>query len=364
MARKTAHPPANPRTMFPRRSRLFFYLLSAASLASILFLHRHHLPSLLRPLWDSPPRPFIPLHHFHADNVSIPVLCRLHGWSPRSSPRRVLDAVLFSNELDLLEIRFHSLLPFVDLFLLLESNSTFTGFPKPLVFLENIRRFDFAADKIVYGSFTPLPDPQSPPTSFRMESIQRSAVNSLLRQSAAAGDLVIMADADEIPSPHTVQLLRWCDGVPPVIHLELKHYLYSFEFPVDFSSWRATANLYRPGMAYRHSRRSDFILADSGWHCSFCFRKIDDFVFKMSAYSHADRVRRRSFLDHGRIQRIICEGGDLFDMLPEEYSFRDLIKKMGPILKSASAVHLPQFLIENADRFMFLLPGGCLRPPD
>lgn len=140
--------------------------------------------------------------------------------------------------------------------------------------------------------------------------------------------------------------------------------MYSFEFPVDFSSWRATANVYRPGMLYKHSRRSDVILADAGWHCSFCFRGIGDFVFKMKAYSHADRVRTPSLLDRGRIQRIICEGGDLFDMLPEEYSFRELIKKMGPIPKSASAINLPPYLIQNADRFRFLLPGGCLRSPE
>lgn len=48
-------------------------------------------------------------------------------------------------------------------------------------------------------------------------------------------------------------------------------------------------------------------------------------------------------------------------MLPEEYTFRDLFKKMGPIPKSASAVHLPSYLIKNADKFRFLLPGGCLR---
>lgn len=86
-----------------------------------------------------------------------------------------------------------------------------------------------------------------------------------------------------------------------------------------------------------------------------------DIAFKMEAYSHADRVRRKNFLDHERIQRIVCEGGDLFEMLPEEYSFKELIRKMGPIPRSASAVHLPPYLIENADRFGFLLPGGCLR---
>ncbi|KAG0475487.1 hypothetical protein HPP92_015173 [Vanilla planifolia] len=366
MARKLFHTFSNSRRLIPRSPLPFLLLAIAYTIIALLLLHRQYLPSLFRPLWDAPPRPFTRLPHFYAENVSFPLLCRLHGWSPRPIPRRVFDAILFSNELDLLEIRYHSLLPFVDHFLLIESNSTFTGLPKPLFFLQNVHRFDFVADKLVYGSFKPFSIPRSPSyTPFHMESILRSAVNSLLRKSGAAfGDIVIMADADEIPSPHTVQLLRWCDGIPTVLHLELRHYMYSFEFPVDFSSWRATANVYRTGISYRHSRRSDLILADAGWHCSFCFRRIEDFVFKMLAYSHADRVRLQSFLDRSRIQRIICEGADLFDMLPEEYSFKELIKKMGPIPRSASAVHLPRYLIENAERYRFLLPGGCLRSPE
>ncbi|KAM7508216.1 hypothetical protein LguiA_018669 [Lonicera macranthoides] len=81
----------------------------------------------------------------------------------------------------------------------------------------------------------------------------------------------------------------------------------------------------------------------------------------MKAYSHADRVKSNNFLDHSRIQKLICQGDNLFDMLPEEYSFQELIKKMGSIPSSTSAVHLPAHLIDNADKFKFLLPGGCLR---
>ncbi|KAM7511528.1 hypothetical protein LguiB_010403 [Lonicera macranthoides] len=77
----------------------------------------------------------------------------------------------------------------------------------------------------------------------------------------------------------------------------------------------------------------------------------------MKAYSHADRVKSNDFLDHSRIQKLICRGDDLFDMLPEEYSIQELIKKMGSIPSSTSAVHLPAHLIDNAYKFKFLLPG-------
>jgi hypothetical protein len=43
--------------------------------------------------------------HYHAEGIPISKLCEIHGWTPRKTPRRVFDAIIFSNELDLLEIR-------------------------------------------------------------------------------------------------------------------------------------------------------------------------------------------------------------------------------------------------------------------
>ncbi|KAL6223864.1 hypothetical protein ACLB2K_002721 [Fragaria x ananassa] len=295
---------------------------------------------------DKPPAPFIRLPHYYAENVSLDHLCSLNDWSLRAAPRRIFDAIIFSNELDLLDIRWHELDPYVTKFLIIEANTTFTGFPKPLFFASNRNRFAFAEEKIVHYVFpgtTLLRGSHTDP--FKLESMQRVAMNSLLLQAGISyGDVIIMSDTDEIPGPQTLKLLQWCDGIPYKMHLELKHYMYSFEFPVDYSSWRATAQIYTPNTKYQHIRQTDDLLSDAGWHCSFCFRHIDDFVFKMTAYSHADRVRRRDFLDYRRIQRLICQGDDLFDMLPEEYTFKDLIKKMGSIPKSASAVHLPQLI--------------------
>lgn len=346
---------------------LFLLLLILVPICVIgIFTHGQKISYFFRPLWDNPPPPFIRVPHYYAENVSMDHLCRLHGWSLRSEPRRVFDAIIFSNELDMLEVRWRELHPYVSKFVILESNTTFTGIPKPLFFASNRARFAFAEDKIAHGVFSGrAADRGSHKDPFVLESEQRGAMNGLLHRTGISnGDLLIMSDTDEIPSPHTIKLLQWCDEVPPVLHLELRHYMYSFEFPVDYSSWRATAHIYGPWTQYRHSRLTNIILSDAGWHCSFCFRYIREFVFKMTAYSHADRVKRSDFLKHSRIQKLICQGDDLFDMLPEEYSFSELIKKMGSIPRSASAVNLPAYLIENAVKYRFLLPGGCIRPSE
>ncbi|KAI7734779.1 hypothetical protein M8C21_007085 [Ambrosia artemisiifolia] len=326
-----------------------------------VYFHGQKITYFLRPLWQSPPKPFITIPHYYHENVSMDSLCKLHGWKLRDYPRKVYDAVLFNNEIDMLTIRWKELHPYITQFVLLETNSTFTSIPKPHYFAINRERFDFVEPRLTYGTIGGRFKKGENP--FVEEAYQRVALDQLLKIAGIEdGDLLIMSDVDEIPSAHTIDLLRWCDGPPPIVHLNLNNYLYSFEFNVDHSSWRASVHRYQKGKTrYAHYRQTDYLLADSGWHCSFCFRKIADFVFKMKAYSHTDRVRFSHFLDPKRIQNVICNGYDLYDMLPEEYTFKDIIAKMGPIPHSYSAVHLPSYLLNNADKYSYLLPGNCIR---
>ena len=255
-------------------------------------------------------------------------------------------------------------MPLVTKFLVMESNATFTGMKKPLFFKQHESRYKFAQSKLEYfflpsRPYTPNENP------FINERYQRQALGrSLIQAGMQDGDLLITADVDEIPSAYTIQLLQNCDGYPPIMHLQLRNYIYSFEFLVDYSSWRSSVQIFNKDTPYKHVRKSDHLLADAGWHCSFCFRYIADFVFKMQAYSHADRVRYPSFLNPERIQRIICEGTDIFDMLPEEFSFKELIGKLGAVARSFSGVHLPKVLLEKVETFRFLLPGNCKRKPE
>ncbi|KAK4399679.1 hypothetical protein Sango_1074000 [Sesamum angolense] len=100
----------------------------------VIYVHGQKITYFLRPLWESPPKPFHERPHYYHENVSMENLCKLHGWGIREYPRRVYDAVLFSNEVDILKIRWKELYPYVTEFVLLESNSTFTGLPKPFAF--------------------------------------------------------------------------------------------------------------------------------------------------------------------------------------------------------------------------------------
>lgn len=76
--------------------------------------------------------------------------CRKHGLSACDRARRVYDLVLFSTELDWLEIRLHAHAPYVDYFVVVESPTTFTKLSKPLVLQQNWDRFADFHHKIIY----------------------------------------------------------------------------------------------------------------------------------------------------------------------------------------------------------------------
>ena len=173
-------------------------------------------------------------------------LCHLHGWRLWETTRRIFDAVLFRKELDVLPIRWNELLPYVTKFVILESNSTFTGLPKPLNFGNNKDMFQFAESKYLYGMVGGRDLRGLNP--FFEESFQRVALDRLLGSSGIKnGDLLIMSDVDEIPSAHTINLLRSCDGIPPIMHLQLRDYLYSFEYFQGYGSGRSSVHIYQKG---------------------------------------------------------------------------------------------------------------------
>ncbi|TDL20964.1 glycosyl transferase [Rickenella mellea] len=372
------------------------------------FIDASHIPS------PSGPSRIIP--HFHAAGIDFDEkICKLHGWEAREvkDGREVWDALIFDGELDLLEIRMRELDDVVDKWFILESNRTLNGQPKPLHFAEAqyTHRFSRFSDRIVYRSLLGHASSSSSPasqnyfkgnnnhdrhTSNTWEARQRSALTSLIKTRVSnlhRAPLVIMSNVDEIPSAHTISLLRSCvferslsgtrdfgngdiggnDGYGGknmigggVLHLEMKQYLYSFEWPTGIRSWRAQVHEWGDHTVYTHDlspHGGGVMLADAGWNCVFCLRRLEDFKAKLLGYSERDPS-----LSLDSIQMAVCEGKDILKVIPEANSgycqqYKDFMKKIN-LKPSMSAVGLPRYLIENADKFGYMLPGGCVRDSD
>lgn len=141
---------------------------------------------------------------------------------------KVIDAFLFFQELDLLEIRLAYLDPYVDRFVIVEACQTFSGKPKSFVFEEHAQRFAKYLDKIEYQKITDFHDDfdsvrkylksadtpghqkilkileqhgHYPKTELHwvLDSYHRECIHLALDRIADDEDVVVISDLDEIP---------------------------------------------------------------------------------------------------------------------------------------------------------------------
>ncbi|PWN22613.1 glycosyl transferase [Microstroma glucosiphilum] len=335
---------------------------------------RHHwqevkdtLSYSTRPLWDRAdgPTDIIPRLHEESLAPDSAEACQRHGWTLRPTKPLLVDVVLFSTEVELFEIRLRELSDVVDIFVVVESTHDLMGRERNLTFANRRGAFSQWESRLRYHLHQGRERTESD-GFFRLVNELRGGVTAFLRDEVQPpeGSLILMADVDEIPSRATMKLLKACTAPLP-IHLQMQNYIYSFEWVTDARSWRAQVHLYGEDFSYIHGKASEVAIADAGWHCSFCFRTLEEFVIKMRGASHANRLYDRAdwqaMLSASRIQNKICSGQDIFDMLPEAYTWNELIRLWKGATKSSSAAHLPAAVIEQHERFAFLLPGGCLR---
>ncbi len=132
-------------------------LVVAGTLVYVLSHYHYQIRNVIsygtRPLWDTADGPSHVIPHYYAEGMLLDEhTCSLHGWKPRVNLQdyKLLDAILMSSELDLLEIRLNELSPTVDRFFIIESNATFTGLPKETYFANNRKRFAQFEKKISY----------------------------------------------------------------------------------------------------------------------------------------------------------------------------------------------------------------------
>jgi beta-1,4-mannosyl-glycoprotein beta-1,4-N-acetylglucosaminyltransferase len=162
-------------------------------------------------------RPWMEIPQYSHPDIAPAERCAAFGSTsrPKTKDFRVIDAIIFSIELDLLEIRLIELWSYIDVFLILEGNVTFTGLPKPMIFQEHRERFARAKAKIVYRDIANLTTGESKEVreGSTNEAATRQVITNLLRDTihAADSDLIMESDVEEIPSASNISLLRSCE---------------------------------------------------------------------------------------------------------------------------------------------------------
>ena len=168
---------------------------------------------------------------------------------------KIYDCFTFFNELDLLELRLKQLDSVVDYFVIVEANKTFSGAPKPSIFLQNEKRFERWKSKILY-LYTDLPSfnlidkiitflmdskflPRFGTSSLGLNYLanlfgigrwkfvfsQRDKIGNLLRK-ANEEDIILFSDLDEIPRIKSKKQLQSLVKEDELTIFKQKHFIY------------------------------------------------------------------------------------------------------------------------------------------
>jgi beta-1,4-mannosyl-glycoprotein beta-1,4-N-acetylglucosaminyltransferase len=195
----------------------------------------------------------------------------------------LVDAFMFFNEFDVLEMRLKTLWDHVDLFILVESAETHTGNSKPLHFKDNQERYSKYLSKIRYIE---APTCTGARGLWDLEKHQRDCIK--LGLDGIPDDATIMiSDVDEIPDP--VKITKGTGTVG----LHMTMFEYSFEYMFTGEPWIGTvvttikaAKEHGPNY-FRYNRWRFPIIPDAGWHLS-SFGDAGNLQNKIKNYAHAN----------------------------------------------------------------------------
>ena len=201
--------------------------------------------------------------------------CRAFGWKKRSGPIRIYYAIIFGNELRVLDILLHEVYNYVDKIFMIEASRTLQNKPKLHYLQENKDRLrKFKKVKIVSLKDSELNwellEKSTASISeillrkiskrgdnilgYRMEWAQRGFMaNAVLHHGIADDDIVIFADADEIISAELLLTLRRCKPKQNHFNVCLQNFVYGFACSGP-NSWYG--NAIRTGESFLHATKS------------------------------------------------------------------------------------------------------------
>ena len=214
----------------------------------------------------------------------------------------VIDAFMFFNELDLLEIRLNILDPYVDKFVIVEARHTFMGKEKLLYYLENKERFAKWNDKIIHYIVDDISEKEwnkaklSPNVGagehwWVREFSQKENILKALTQ-CRDDDVIFVSDLDEIWNPEAISLAMEKDRIYKCKQIAYHYYLNNHS-DQDINGWVGThfgtyAMLKKYGVNhFRNKGNNPIIIENGGWHFTFMGGE-EAIKTKIEAYSHQE----------------------------------------------------------------------------
>jgi beta-1,4-mannosyl-glycoprotein beta-1,4-N-acetylglucosaminyltransferase len=233
--------------------------------------------------------------------------------------KKVVDAFIFYNELDMLEYRLNVLADTVDHFVLVESTKTFMGFDKPLYYAENKERFSKFNDKIVHivvdNFIVPNVDKNE---QWNNEAIQRNHIHpGIVELELEDYDYILISDIDEIPDPKLIHTYKTSNSILPFANLKQEFFYYNLHHKMNeiwiFPKLITYQEYVRLGSVPHKIRNlnAPTTLDKSGWHLSY-FGDVEYIKNKIQNFSHQE-YNTAEITDESLLQSRIKNGEDILN---------------------------------------------------
>jgi beta-1,4-mannosyl-glycoprotein beta-1,4-N-acetylglucosaminyltransferase len=247
---------------------------------------------------------------------------------------KVIDAFMFFNELDVLEIRLNELNSVVDTFVIVESAELHgSTAKKPFLLKENWHRFAPFHHKIKHVMLETLePAYTDYASGWKRENYQRSALMApVLEASTSPSDIMLLSDCDEIPKRGAViEGARLCQQVG-MCKFELDFFFYNvnnyigkwcrstigtvqqYKDAGGFNEIRDITNMMYPWHPRSREVKWYHNIPDAGWHFSY-FGDIAHMRNKVASFAHSTDDFCKEFLERSdaQVAADIASGVDLF----------------------------------------------------
>jgi hypothetical protein len=213
---------------------------------------------------------------------------------------------MYNNEASIAYIHIWRLYDYVDKFIILISNRTFSGHPKNFSFFpfeENIRPYMNKVDIVNFNNICNKKEYPSDNLFWCFEYSQRDYAKTFIEDhySPTEDDLLVIVDIDEI---FTREGIEYVKKNPPKDFYHVKGSMYFPYYYHKVQDWdkgcviRYKKNLLTTFSKFRRKKYSYNLLKykfNSSrpliTHCSYCFKELEDYKKKIKSFSHQEYNR-------------------------------------------------------------------------
>lgn len=242
----------------------------------------------------------------------------------------IIDAFTFFNEIDILEARLDYLYDTVDYFVIVESNVSHSGKPKPFYYLENQNKFARFKNKIFYHPFIfdksqsdldfdeVLTETKNESAHWAVERAQREHISTCMSKFPDDA-FVMISDADEIPNKAAINFAKQ-HLIPSVSCAALLQSMFYYDLShMKAGTWpgtvfTTTAKVKEHGTQWFRDNRFNNALVphiqSAGWHLSY-FGGVDKIIEKIENFAHQE-FNKTDYKDSDKISQAITNGTDLY----------------------------------------------------